>query len=136
MFGAVAQQQSKSLRKASAVIKSVSEFISFIENKNIDSNRTYLYRGQCDRFNLEPGIARKKYEFKNTKLETEKRILTEFKAQSMPYLKILPHNNLEYLVIAQHYGVPTRLLDWTENALAALYFAVSSLPDETMKPEV
>ncbi len=32
----------------------------------------------------------------------------------------------EYYSFMQHYGIPTRLLDWTENAILALYFAVSN----------
>lgn len=119
-----------------SIVKSVSEYIKTIETRTIETGRIYLFRGQCDNFRLLPGIARPKYKFSFTKLETERRILDEFKAHSLPHLKIIPKTDLEYLVVAQHYGLPTRLLDWTENALAALFFAVSRKIENDMRPEV
>jgi len=42
-------------------------------------------------------------------------------------------NDFDRLCYMQHYGVPTRLLDWTDNILVALYFAVQSNPEKDGK---
>lgn len=42
------------------------------------------------------------------------------------YPSELPVNDFECLAYAQHYGLPTRLLDFSETALAALFFACES----------
>jgi hypothetical protein len=52
-------------------------------------------------------------------------MLAEFRRQAYPFVDRLPDNDFEWLFIAQHHGLPTRLLDWSTNALVALYFAAS-----------
>jgi hypothetical protein len=41
-----------------------------------------------------------------------------------------PHNSWDWYFLMQHSGAPTRLLDWTEGALIALYFAVRNKLDK------
>ncbi len=54
----------------------------------------------------------------------EGKILTDFKKMARPYLSEIPKDDWEWIAVAQHHGLATRLLDWTKNPFIALFFAV------------
>jgi len=58
-------------------------------------------------------------------LALEQDMLAEFRSRSRSLVTTEVVSDWEHLFVMQHYGVPTRLLDWSENAMFALYFALS-----------
>lgn len=86
------------------------------------------FRGHRDGgWELTPSLYRIEVPDPESMLRLENRLITRFRQRSLPvWPEGYPQNSWEQLFAMQHYGIPTRLLDWTENALTAAYFASSS----------
>ena len=81
-------------------------------------------------YRLIPSLGRVQSADKSSPDAIEKRMLHLFKEGAWPYLAQPPGNEWEWLALAQHHGLPTRLLDWTTNPLVAVYFAVEKEGDD------
>lgn len=84
------------------------------------------YRGLSNEdHKLLPGIMREGRSAAEV-FDREQRLLTRFRQRSLPYWPAgYPQNDWEHLFAMQHYGMPTRLLDWSENLFVAAHFALS-----------
>lgn len=108
-------------------ISSFKDFIDHLDTIELIDYEINLFRGQSDNKSLLPSICRKKPCEDTTDLE--RNMLEDFKRRSTLLIKKEFTTDWEWLVYAQHFGLKTRLLDWTSNPLIALWFACQN-PDK------
>lgn len=134
------------------IANSIPEFLKIIQEIHKSEEHCW-YRGHKDaRYLLTPNLYREDkleacepaeadvcslnisrgsipYKFKRK----QKEAFQNFKKDGLAFVSHKPNNNFEWLVLMQHYGGDTQLLDWTTNPLISLYFALNDIQYDNNK---
>ena len=87
----------------------------------------WYFRGQAGNFPIVPKLGRLGY---RPSLVEEEALFQAFLRAARPLTAVTINNKWEWLALAQHHGMPTRLVDWSIGPLVAAWFAVSSDPPD------
>jgi FRG domain len=107
-------------------IRGVADLLAAVESHRRRAERTPIwFRGSTNRnHSLVPSLARPPF-----KLKYERALINAFKQNAVQFVDQRPQSEWEWIFLARHHNVPTRLLDWTESPLIGLYFATHSIGD-------
>jgi hypothetical protein len=99
-------------------------------------DKQWVFRGQSQCWRLETSLERAVLRYRKGEPagsypvshpnKFEPQLLQDFQRRANHYISRVPADGerLEWLALMQHYGVSTRLLDWTISPYVALYFAL------------
>ncbi len=107
-------------------LKDLPHYMTILQKLQAKVKHSLWFRGNNRvSFALLPTLYRHPEERTTEKLLLlERELMTRFRQRSIPYRTRDLSDDWEALFFMQHYGVPTRLLDWTENPLIALHFSL------------
>lgn len=111
------------MRYKDRTIRSVAQMLAALKQQSKPKQLTW-FRGHARKdWVLVPGLARIPKH-----LEAENALLKRFMQNATPHVDSPPRNEWEWMFLMQHHRAVTRLLDWSESPLVALYFAVYEKP--------
>lgn len=109
-------------------ITSLDKYTRYVESLRHSNDRPRWFRGSGRySYDLSPSLFRHpSITDADELIRLEGRIIERFRQRCIPFMSRQITENWEYLFLMQHFGVPTRLLDWTENPYMALFFALTT----------
>lgn len=109
-------------------VTTLQDFVRLIDLLITDPKDPYWFRGVGeDSFDLLASLYRHPtITSQEDFLKLEQALINRFSERSVPYQSTQLSTEWETIFLMQHYGIPTRLLDWTENPMVALFFALTT----------